>query len=500
MKIQSQIKFILCLAVLSGCSKSLIPGGGGRGNIKTGDCGAPTPHFPGSCPTADENIYNTFPTEASIQSQLNTDILYVYNACKNFNGTSNPDMWLATDKLNSGLTVDRYNPVKVQYGHLTSVASSGALLASMRFWAKYGCDSIGQNCQLGQEIPPNSSTLSCFDNNQFGCQGTFDTGFEIDNSGTAAFYDVTLVNGFSGPLKVYVFGGGAPDSTYNCSSFGTPGNLSISALCPTNEILNTPRSGWASQACTLVQTTGLNLIFGDYNKPYINSYGEEIDLDTPRALAVKNYYGNQLSQNIGCYAPGTILSSPREWGGLYVAQCSGTQCNPNNQPPDIDSKITNGQTPQAAAYDSRLVMYTNPYSACDLTNGTVGDNNNCLNNSKTPIQQKNPPFAQPNAFENNLVNFCTSGNNATASPYCSDKVAATANTVNNPLQRGSTAASNLGRLGPIVKTKYVNYVHDCIPDTYAWQYDDDNALRKCLKADSGSGVLKIVMVFGCPVP
>ncbi len=430
-----------------------------------GDCGGVAPAPLGSCNGSGTNP-NTFPASPAAP----TNVLAVYNAC-------NADMWLATDASAFGAAPTRAAPVKITAGTTYQIAQTA--IASGRLWAKYGCDSTGQNCIVGQEVDPCVKKAG----KDIGCQPPIDTGFEIDNSSGTTFYDITMVNGFTGPLKIYTFGSDKATNT-GCQGVTTPENLSISAICPTDESLNTPRKAWTKEACAF----NPNIVFGDFNSPYYNPFGQTIHLNQPYSLIAKSPINSSV---IGCFAPGQKLASVPVWGGLGIAACAGNQCK-TNVPPDINSIGGSAQ-----AYDSRIVMYQNPYNACDLTNGTVGDNNNCLNGTKIPVQTAHGPLAQPNDFERYLVDFCTTGTNATTSAYCSDKIAAQGNPV---IQlKGSTAASNMGHLGPIVNTKYVNYVHQCIPDTYAWQYDDANALRQCPNT-GGAGTFKMVVAFGCPVP
>lgn len=78
-----------------------------------------------------------------------------------------------------------------------------------RMWPKTGCDGNGQNCAVGQSIPP------CPPN---GCQPPAETKveffFPVINDRNAVWYDISLVDGYSLPMEII------PDkqvSQCNCS-------------------------------------------------------------------------------------------------------------------------------------------------------------------------------------------------------------------------------------------------------------------------------------------
>lgn len=93
-----------------------------------------------------------------------------------------------------------------------------------RLWAKTGCDAAGRNCQAGEAVEP------CPAN---GCQPPADTKVEIffpDNSGPdRAFYDVSLVDGYSLPVAVVPNGA----ATGRCQPIRCEPSL---ADCPAEEI------------------------------------------------------------------------------------------------------------------------------------------------------------------------------------------------------------------------------------------------------------------------
>ena len=66
-----------------------------------------------------------------------------------------------------------------------------------RFWPKTGCDSTGYNCEFGDSIPP------CPDG---GCHPPADTKVEFNFPSQPpsqdSWYDISLVDGYSLPMKI----------------------------------------------------------------------------------------------------------------------------------------------------------------------------------------------------------------------------------------------------------------------------------------------------------
>lgn len=66
-----------------------------------------------------------------------------------------------------------------------------------RFWPKTECDNNGQNCAVGQSIPPCPSN---------GCQPPAETKVEFFyppiNDRNAVWYDISLVDGYSLPMEI----------------------------------------------------------------------------------------------------------------------------------------------------------------------------------------------------------------------------------------------------------------------------------------------------------
>ena len=94
-----------------------------------------------------------------------------------------------------------------------------------RFWPKTGCNSGGTECEFGDSVPPCPSN---------GCQPPADTKVEFNFPSQPpnqdSWYDISLVDGYSLPMKIVPRGvnqGGCVPTT--CS-------MSLDA-CPTNEVL-----------------------------------------------------------------------------------------------------------------------------------------------------------------------------------------------------------------------------------------------------------------------
>ncbi|XP_031635150.1 glucan endo-1,3-beta-glucosidase-like [Contarinia nasturtii] len=115
--------------------------------------------------------------------------------------------------------------IKINPGDSTtySIPDSGW---SGRLWPKSGCDDSDANCEIGQSVPP------CPDG---GCQPPSETKVEFFfpqiSSGTA-YYDISLVDGFSQACKITPYRGGQPVQDGSCIE--TDCHLLLTN-CPQNE-------------------------------------------------------------------------------------------------------------------------------------------------------------------------------------------------------------------------------------------------------------------------
>jgi hypothetical protein len=169
-------------------------------------------------------------------------------------------MWIQYLIGNNGGTLSAPNFTK-----LSGVGSSITFnvpdtgIAGLRVWPGFGCDSNGQNCQVGASGGPATNGFTCPAG--IGCAPPVDTKFEgsfgcIAGSGTCLtnpsgggtlgpldWWDASFVDGYTTPIKVVVNGscpagpqsngpGGPPGGVFDCSGL-TLNN------CPTNENLST---------------------------------------------------------------------------------------------------------------------------------------------------------------------------------------------------------------------------------------------------------------------
>lgn len=388
----------------------------------------------------------------------------VLNACKE-------DIWMYAQNLSPQLQMI---PALTQVDYDTP---DGIGFASLRNFAKFGCDSSGNNCKIGQSFPP------CSD--QDGCQPDINTAVEltIDGNGTI-HYDISMVNGFTYPAKVTVFNASNDDP--NCSDIDAS-RITISDHCPTAEDLSTPTKKWNQPPKQPAPKP-----FGDF-KFYNASLPEKKQIDlTKRNLRAKSNLDS--TSVIGCFAPYEALIAHPVWGGIGIGYCEANQCESQGSYPPINFKVV-GQTAYGSlSFDDRILMYANAYTGCDLAPTAAGDpnSNNCTKEVRTPLGPNTfidggAKYWRTLSAANGFTGFCS--NNST-SPYCSDWAAS--------LQPGGTTAGRqMGELGPIINTDYVKNVHAVTnKQVYAWQYDDVNGLKKC-NATTGSLQPKIVYTVYC---
>ena len=130
-------------------------------------------------------------------------------------------IWIATE-ANDGNPALRDKLVRLDPNgsHTYEIPVAGW---SGRFWPKAGCDSKGTNCDSGEALPPCPA---------IGCEPPADTKVEVYfpgiNSADRPYYDISLVDGYSLPVKVTPRGG----SGKRCTE--TTCDLSLD-LCPVDE-------------------------------------------------------------------------------------------------------------------------------------------------------------------------------------------------------------------------------------------------------------------------
>lgn len=119
---------------------------------------------------------------------------------------------------------------KLKSGKSYTYAILPAGVPSARVWPKKGCDKNGQNCKIGQTLPPCPST---------GCQPAIDSlveatfacvgpGCDVTKANT--FYDISQVDGYTLPFRLTAKGTETNSAcvNVNCSKFSN-------SSCPKNE-------------------------------------------------------------------------------------------------------------------------------------------------------------------------------------------------------------------------------------------------------------------------
>lgn len=130
-------------------------------------------------------------------------------------------VWMATQP-NAQIAPLPGGTVKLSKGqsHSYSIPTSGW---AGRLWPKIGCDGNGRNCTAGEAVAPCPAS---------GCEPPADTKIEFNfpnlSSRTNAWYDISLVDGYSLPVKIQPRGG----ESGSCVT--TKCNLSLNS-CPQNE-------------------------------------------------------------------------------------------------------------------------------------------------------------------------------------------------------------------------------------------------------------------------
>lgn len=140
-------------------------------------------------------------------------------------------VWIQQQNIDNAPAV-----VKIASGksHTYDIVDSGD--PSTRVWPKVGCDSNGDNCTIGQSVPPCpaagcSPAMDSLVEASFACVSG-GTDCPVDSATT--YYDVSQVDGFTLPFKVEATGS-SPNSacqTVSCSAFN------MKTGCPTNENLS----------------------------------------------------------------------------------------------------------------------------------------------------------------------------------------------------------------------------------------------------------------------
>mmetsp|Transcript_14028 Transcript_14028/g.23243 ORF Transcript_14028/g.23243 Transcript_14028/m.23243 type:complete len:330 (-) Transcript_14028:230-1219(-) len=197
------------------------------------------------------------------------------------NGCEKDPLWIAGFAV--AVPVFPTKDLKLDAGASQVIPIPDSGLSSTRFWAKWGCDDLGQSCKIGQSGGPGESCGAQ------GCAPPVDSKFEAsfgclkkashcavnpsapsEQLGHVDWWDVSQVDGWTLPYRVDLFGACDAPRTIDCSE------LALSQ-CPTSENI------------------GLK-------------YGKQ---------SLQIYDPNDSSRAVGCYSPcGKLTYS--QWGQGYA--------------------------------------------------------------------------------------------------------------------------------------------------------------------------------------
>jgi hypothetical protein len=323
------------------------------------------------------SFHNSVSSKDSIQDGENTDTpqsadVRVKNSCAY-------PLWIEARQgaLGQPLPGQTTSRRKVEAGAFIDYDIPAGGLAGARFWPKYGCDSTGKNCEIGdssQYMPeggcPNGGCSVAADSlfeATFGCKPGVSPCTTNPSSGqplsSTTYYDSSLVDGVSLPFKVTLVG---DTSTCNCDGAGNClGEVNI--------------DGTAFNPKLMPSTE--NLSMGQYNSYTNPNNGQTYNL-TSVDLRLKNKAGTHF---IGAISP----------------------CKKLNYPPPTGFGMSESEEPTL-------------FMCCP-----------------TPL-----------SFSN-----CTPENGCVTPSAC--------------------------RAGPIVNTQYVAAIHEMVPNSYAFSYDDAVGLFSC---------------------
>jgi hypothetical protein len=266
-------------------------------------------------------------------------------------------MWIQHEVGNNGGTDTNPN-----FTELSGVGASVTLnipdigLAGFRVWPGFGCDSGGQNCQVGASGGPVALGFSCPAG--IGCSPAVDTLWEgtfgcIAGAGTCLsnpsapgtplgsydWWDASFVDGYTTPVKVVISGscptglqpngngpGGPPGGVFDCS------NLTLNN-CPTSDNLST-------------------------NGAYPALANENLNLYHPNAD------GTYSSTKVGCFSPSGKLTfaqwqsipSPLFTGTTYLPTAPQAQMYACPTPPITPAQCSAG--PAASTNYTKMIHST----------------------------------------------------------------------------------------------------------------------------------------------
>lgn len=185
-------------------------------------------------------------------------------------------VWMQQQNIDNAPSVVKLAPGK---SHTYKIVKSGD--PSTRVWPKLGCDSSGNDCTVGQSVPPCPAAgctpaMDSLVEASFACI-TGGSNCPVDKATT--YYDVSQVDGFTLPFKVEAQGSASNPACENVSCSG----FNVKKGCPSNEDLSS-----------------------DGKYPALAS--EDL-----------HAYSPGTKQVIGCFSPCEKLTAATVYGGLGYA-------------------------------------------------------------------------------------------------------------------------------------------------------------------------------------
>lgn len=281
---------------------------------------------------------------------------------------------------NGGPVSSPGDPVQLASNQSVSYYIPDMGIAATRFWAAYGCDSQGNNCQLGDSGGAQGGvTLPC---PAAGCAPSVDSKIEGTFgciSGTTPcqnnpsngrpltpidWIDTSMVDGFTLPYKATVDGSctAAPqNNTIDCTQLS-------SGICPTGDNLSYNLQNQSVNKA--FASMNLNLVNPSQNTKWAGTWA---GCYAPGSILTMNNWGNapanlpnapapSVSHAPGVYSTSDPIAAPYTCGGITSAQC--------NAGPVVNTKYVEAihkYCPQtyAFAYDDQNGLFQ-----CNAATGT----------------------------------------------------------------------------------------------------------------------------------
>jgi len=212
--------------------------------------------------TSSAPVVNPTPSPNSQYPTQNAD-LRIINNCKS-------TLWFEARYGGAGAPLPGHSATSLQAlpGSYIDYTVPDTGLSGSRFWAKYGCDSNGQNCAIGDQMqywpnPPGGCPSG-------GCTPPVDSLFEAtwgcrpgsscNSANPTTWFDTSQVDGWTIPYKLTPVGdtSGCDCNGPNCGFKGVDASTLDVKKCPSGE--NLSANGNFSSVNVLGQLVGLNSV------------------------------------------------------------------------------------------------------------------------------------------------------------------------------------------------------------------------------------------------